>query len=59
MFCTTIFYSGDNAPMESQLTEAELRQLHRRFGHLSTHRLAALLLRSKHAFDNTTLVQIC
>jgi hypothetical protein len=58
MFYTTIFYSGDNAPIESQLTEAELRQLYCRFRHLLTHRLAALLLRLKHAFNNITLVQI-
>ena len=44
--------------MEGQLTEAELRQLHRRFGHPLTHRMATLLSRSKHSFDSATLAQI-
>jgi hypothetical protein len=32
----------------SHLTETELRQLHRRFGHLSVQRLAVLLQRAGH-----------
>ena len=57
-YCTTIFHNGDDVPMESQLTEGELRQLHRRFGHPSTHRMAALLSRSQHAFNSATLTKI-
>ncbi|KAI0995528.1 hypothetical protein K3495_g12651 [Podosphaera aphanis] len=40
------------------LTEQELRQLHRRFGHPTVNRLAKLLERSSHEYDRTLLEKI-
>jgi len=47
----TTYTTIDNAVPESLLTETELRQLHRRFGHPSARRLANLLKRTPHEFD--------
>ena len=40
------------------LTETELRQLHRRFGHLSAMKLSLLLERSRHEINKPTLDQL-
>ncbi|KAI0993887.1 hypothetical protein K3495_g14297, partial [Podosphaera aphanis] len=40
------------------LTEQELRQLHRRFGHPSVDRLAKLLEKSSHEYDRTLIEKI-
>ena len=57
-YCTTMVDHGDDTVIECQLTETELRQLHRRFGHPSTYRMMKLLSRSKHSFDQAILKQI-
>ena len=49
-FCSGVYMNG-----EGQLTEQELRRLHRRFGHPSTSRLSRILRRSRHDFDKETL----
>ena len=57
-YCTTIFFNSEDVPLEGQLTEKELRQLHRRFGHPSIDRLTKLLSKSNHQFDRQALEQI-
>lgn len=42
----------------SHLTETELRQLHRRFGHPSTHRLTRLLQRAGHEIESKMIEKL-
>ena len=58
MFCTIIYLTDANSIEQCQLTEQELRQLHRRFGHPLTDRLAKLLTCLHHSFDRIALKQI-
>ena len=44
----------DHSQIDSFLTEPEIRQLHRRFGHPSTERLAKILERTGHNHDEQT-----
>ncbi|KAI0994222.1 hypothetical protein K3495_g13960, partial [Podosphaera aphanis] len=48
-------YERDDGINECHLTDVELRQLHRRFGHPSANRLAKLLDRSGHEFSRQAI----
>lgn len=52
------FISGFEEGAQSFLTEEELRQLHRRFGHPSVRRLIRVLQRSGHDFDTKFLERL-
>lgn len=49
---------GDEDGQAIDLTEQQLRQLHRRFGHPSIEKLTKLLQRSAHDFNRETLANI-
>ncbi|KAI0996724.1 hypothetical protein K3495_g11457, partial [Podosphaera aphanis] len=48
-------YERDSGIIECHLTDTELRQLHRRFGHPSANKLVKLLGRSGHEFDRQAI----
>lgn len=54
----SMIYSYMGYIAECHLTEVELRQLHRRFGHPSARRLSRLLQRSGHEFDTKILKRL-
>ena len=59
---TYINGDGDDEAPTCQLSDQELRQLHRRFGHPSPKRLIDLLTKSGHEFDKSsirTLTKFC
>jgi len=53
-----LLHNVEQSLASCHLTESELRQLHRRFGHPSVQRLARLLNRSDHEFDIKVLQEI-
>ncbi|KAL3420591.1 hypothetical protein PVAG01_07036 [Phlyctema vagabunda] len=65
-YCASVFVNIEattninegNPSLSGQLTETELRQIHRRFGHPSVQRLADILNRSEHEFDRQTIEDI-
>lgn len=58
VFCTEAFATDEDTPPESQLTEVQLKQLHRRFGHPSAARLGRLLERSGRIFNREQVEQL-
>ena len=57
-FAVSVFTNSNQHNHESQLTDLELRQLHRRFGHPSARRLAAVLTRSSQAFSQKAIHEL-
>lgn len=53
-----LLYNIEQSIAYCHLTESELRQLHRRFGHPSVRRLFEVLRRTGHHVENDTLQQI-
>ena len=53
--CCINTYTSDSDIASSQLSEQDLRRLHYYFGHPSTTRLAQLLKRSSHRFDQEAI----